>query len=131
MEAWLEKNGEVTVVHLRGRVDYETTAPFKEHCVRHLSNEKIVFSLKELSFVGSTGVTDFVSSVVELGLKTVNQIKLASVSNEFRRIFESHDEIRFQVYETPDIAVLAFQGAAVSPLPRLTVEEGSAEKLSF
>ena len=123
MEAWIERSGDVVVVHLKGKVDYESTEPFRNHCARHLSQEKVVFNLQELSFVGSIGITDFVSTVTRLANGSQNGIKFAAVGNEFRRIFEDSEMLILEVYDTTDRALLAFQGIEVSPLPRLSVDE--------
>ncbi|MGE0764817.1 MAG: STAS domain-containing protein [Bdellovibrionales bacterium] len=123
MEAWIERSGDVVVVHLKGRVDYESTEPFRAHCARHLSQEKVVFNLQELSFVGSIGITDFVSTVTDLANGSQAGIKFAAMGNEFRRIFEASQMMRLEIYESTDRALLAFQGAEVSPLPRLSADE--------
>lgn len=123
MEAWIERAGDVVVVHLRGRVDYGSTEPFRDHCVKHLSKEKVIFNLKELNFVGSIGITDFVSTVTDLANLSPAGIKFASVGSEFRRIFEASEMRNLEVYESTDRALMAFQGAEVEPLPRLSIED--------
>lgn len=123
MEALIERSGDVVVVHLRGRVDYESTEPFRMHCTRHLSKERIVFNLKDLSFVGSVGITDFVTTVGQLVHGNHTNVKFANVGNEFRRIFEASNMPSLMIYETTDRALMAFQGLEVSPLPRLSTSE--------
>lgn len=130
MEAWIERAGDVVVVHLKGRVDYESAVPFREHCVRHLTNEKVVFNLQELSFVGSIGITDFVTTVTSLANGHLSGIKFAAVGNEFRRIFEASPMQALEVYETTDRALQAFQGVGVSPLPRLSILEEETDASS-
>ena len=64
MQAKIHKNGDITVVQLEGRIDFETTEPFRETCQDLLLNNKVVFNLSELSFVGSSGIGAFVSFMV-------------------------------------------------------------------
>lgn len=121
MEAWIEKSGDVVVVHLKGRVDYESVEPFRNHCARHLAQEKVVFNLNQLQFVGSVGITDFVTTITQLAAKNLNGIKFASMANEFRRIFEASEIRALEIYESTDRALLSFQGFEVAPLPRLSL----------
>lgn len=123
MEAWIEKTGDVVVVHLRGRVDYETVTPFRNHCAKHLVKEKVVFNLAQLSFVGSIGLTDFLETVTQLSSSAPFGIKFAAVSNEFRRLFEASEIQKLEIYENTERALMAFQGLAVSPMPRLSPTE--------
>jgi anti-anti-sigma factor len=127
VEAWIEKEGDVVVVHLKGRVDYESVEPFRSHCVRHLSREKVVFNLSELAFVGSIGITDFVQTITQLSQANESGIKFAAVGNEFRRIFEASPMQRLEIYESTDRALLAFQGLEVAVLPRLSADDEEAE----
>lgn len=123
MEAWIEREGDVVVVHLKGRVDYESTEPFRSHCARHLSKEKVVFNLEQLAFVGSIGITDFVSIMTQLAEANAAGIKFAGVGNEFRRIFEASDIRRLEIYESTNRALMAFQGFDVPKLPRLSADD--------
>lgn len=130
MEAWIEREGDVVVVHLKGRVDYESTGPFRNHCVRHLSHEKVVFNLEQLTFVGSIGITDFVQTMTHLTQTNAARVKFAGVGNEFRRVFEASEMRQLEIYESTDRALLAFQGIAVSPLPRLSSDEEEVDPTS-
>lgn len=123
MEAWIEREGDVVVVHLKGRVDYESTEPFRSHCVRHLAKEKVVFNLEQLAFVGSIGITDFVAIITQLAEANAIGIKFAGVGNEFRRVFEASEIRRLEIYENTNRALMAFQGFDVPKLPRLSTAE--------
>lgn len=118
--AMIERQGEVVIVHLRGRIDYESTEPFRRHCAANLIHEKVVFNLRELNFVGSIGVTDFVGIIGELFNQSGGGIKLGGVTNEFRRLFEALCPKDLQIFDTAASAVRSFQGLSVSPLSRLT-----------
>ncbi len=123
MEAWIEREGDVVVVHLKGRVDYESTEPFRSHCVRHLAHEKVVFNLEQLAFVGSIGITDFVQTMTRLSAENAGGIKFASVGVEFRRVFEASEIRQLEIYDSTNRALMAFQGFEVPKLPRLSSEE--------
>ena len=56
VQAKIRKDGDITVVELKGRLDFETAEPFRETCSDVLTNSKVVFNLSELSFVGSSGI---------------------------------------------------------------------------
>lgn len=120
MEAWIERAGDVVVVHLKGRVDYESTEPFRQHCARHLVSEKVIFNFELLNFVGSVGITDFVTTIVTLAATNANGLKFAAVGNEFRRIFEASDIKLLQIFDTTGRALQSYQGFDVAPLPRLS-----------
>lgn len=131
MEAWIERAGDVVVVHLKGRVDYESTEPFRQHCARHLAGEKVIFNLELLNFVGSIGITDFVATIATLAATNTHGIKFACVGNEFRRIFEASDIKILEIYESTGRAIQSYQGFEVAPLPRLSVAaEDVAEGIS-
>ncbi len=88
MEARFALCGEVVVVELKGRLDYEFTAPFRRTCLEKLIREKVVFDLKDLSFVGSLGLQEFVQTLDEMA-KLSPGVRLSGVSAEFKRLFES------------------------------------------
>ena len=121
MEAWIERSGDVVVVHLKGRVDYDSFEPFRQHCVSHLLKEKVIFNLKDLAFVGSIGITDFVETMTHMSKASTGGIKFASVGSEFRRIFEASEIVNLAIY---DSTVRAFQGLGIAPLPSIASLEG-------
>lgn len=124
MEAMIEKMNEVTVVHIKGRVDYETVEPFRRHLVGFLSKEKVVLSLKDLNFVGSIGIVEFVSAIAELYAANQMGVKMSSVGIEFRRLFEASDISGLQVYENLHLAMSSFYRSEIVPLPRLSPPAG-------
>ncbi|MBX7230990.1 MAG: STAS domain-containing protein [Bdellovibrionales bacterium] len=97
MEAWIERRGLTVVIHLKGKIDYHSLDPFRNQCVRYLSQDKVVFDFKDLHFVGSVGITEFVTLLVELSSRNLKGIKFVSMGNEFKRLFEAQlmGEIHF------------------------------------
>ena len=86
----LQKNG-VTVVNLKGFIDFETAQPFREACLKSLpqNGKKIVFNLEGLNFVGSNGILPFVETLNDICDQSEMQIKFCKVSSEFQKIFKA------------------------------------------
>lgn len=125
MEVKFEEIGEsMMVVHLKGRIDLETIEPFVSW-VNHLRNHEVIFNMRDLSFVGSNGITAFVDSMRSLAKHSTKSIKFCCVSSEFRRIFgatlaqevEIHDDIyRAQMaFRQPQPAVVGITPGGLQP----------------
>ena len=105
MQAKIRKDGDITVVELRGRLDFETAEPFRETCHDILSNSKVVFNLAELSFVGSSGIGAFVNTLREF-----------TKASPVRKVFKATDEMVFQIFDDEQTAVVSFNEVAPPPL---------------
>ena len=88
MEVKTEQLGEVTVVHVSGKLNLEKNMSFREACLRSLSNQKIVFSLRHLQFVGSSGIQSFFRTLSEIHQKTSCEVKIAEVNPDFLRLLQ-------------------------------------------
>jgi anti-anti-sigma factor len=108
MQAKIRKDGDVTVVDLTGKLDFETAEPFRETCQDVLINNKVVFNLSGLSFVGSSGIGVFVSTLKEFTSKNPVPPKFCQVKSEFRKIFSSNTESSFEVFEDEKSAIKSF-----------------------
>lgn len=108
MDATISEYGNVTVVELNGRLDFETAQPFRKTCLEHLVHRPLVLDLKNLNFVGSLGITDFIETIEGLFEKTAPGVKLSGVSSEFRRLFESSKISRLEFFESKSQALAAF-----------------------
>ena len=108
-----EKDG-VTLIDLSGALDYESLDRFKKGIDAFLNNEKIrvnkrvVINMNKLDFFGSTGLTEFVTSIKELASKHSN-LKYCGVDSSFKKImkYNLNKENQF-VFETEDDAVRSF-----------------------
>jgi anti-anti-sigma factor len=109
MEANFERRGEVLVIELKGRLDFETSEPFRKTCLEKLVQEKVVFDLKALNFVGSLGLKDFVDTMDHMALNCRPGVKFCGVSSEFRRLFESSGLSNYQFFDNRDKAIEAFK----------------------
>lgn len=77
---------DIMAVYLRGRIDLETIERFLG-CLDHLKSYKVIFDLKELCFVGSNGISIFVSAIQQLNQTSRMGISFCHASSEFKRIF--------------------------------------------
>lgn len=115
MEARFEKSEDVVIVHLKGRIRYESVDPFRVACMNYLKNEKVIFDLKDLNFVGSQGLGSFVQTMEELASQNERQLKFCSVSSEFQKIFQNSKVSDIQILDDAPQAQLAFRRS--HPMP--------------
>lgn len=113
MEARVKNFGDVLVIDLIGRIDIETSEPFKEAC-RRLAARKIILNFEKLSFVGSHGIVPFLDAVRDLIEKDGMEVKFCRMGSEFQRIFESSPLLHVEIFENEDGAVSAFKAPLVS-----------------
>lgn len=86
MKAIISKNEHYIRLDLSGHISYESLDQLKKICHMQFKGSRLVFNLENLKFVGSSGVTDFVSL-----LKSVEpqRLHICSALPEFYRVFES------------------------------------------
>jgi anti-anti-sigma factor len=113
MEAKFSVSGGVVVVELKGRLDFESSEPFRRTCLERLVQEKVVFDLKHLNFVGSLGLKDFVETLDNMAQKSVG-VRFCGVSSEFRRLFEASGLAGQEIFENREKAI---QSLALPPPP--------------
>ncbi|MBK7842536.1 MAG: STAS domain-containing protein [Bdellovibrionales bacterium] len=77
---------DIMAVYLKGRIDLETIERFLG-CLDHLKSYKVIFDLKDLCFVGSNGISIFVSAIQQLNQTSCMGITFCHASSEFKRIF--------------------------------------------
>ena len=108
MEARFAVKGEILVVELNGRLDFETTIPFRKTCLERLISEKVVFDLRNLNFVGSLGLTDFVTTLDQMSQKSSSGVRFCGVSSEFKRLFEASGLAEHTIFESQEKAIQSF-----------------------
>ena len=96
--------GEVMIVALEGSLSFETVSEFQKKAVRHFSKNKVIFSLKNLDFVGSTGVKDFVNFMMELSNKNPSGLGVAEAKSEFEILLAPHTGHSLVLFKTLDMA---------------------------
>ncbi len=132
MEAKITKAADVTVVALSGYMNFETTLPFRKTCFDSLLNKSLIFDLRALSFVGSSGLTSFVEVIREFRKTSGAPVKFCGMSNEFRRLFWASEMADIEVYEDQTLAHASFY-QQIQPIQfayaveaELEIAEGSA-----
>lgn len=108
MEAQIIKDGEITIVALRGYLDFETTEPFRKTCFQNLIDKNIVFDLKNLNFIGSSGLTSFLEVLREFKQKNPQPVKFCGLSQEFKRLFWATSMHDMEIYEDSPTAFASF-----------------------
>ena len=88
MEARLRNQKDITIIHVGGTLDIEHTQGFKTAILKNFATKKIVFDMKDASFVGSTGLGAFLDTLRELSARNAHGVKFVGVNNDFRRIFQ-------------------------------------------
>lgn len=117
MEASYQKRGEVVVVELKGRLNFEMSGAFRKTCMERLLSEKVVFDLRHLNFVGSLGLKDFVDTLDHMVQNSRPGIRFCGVSSEFRRLFEASGINTLTIFDNSDKAVQSFTAPMVSLPP--------------
>jgi anti-anti-sigma factor len=99
MKARINSNAESIIISLDGKVDYETQDEVCEIINTAIKRNKkdqaaknIVLNLKNLEFVGSSGITQFVQSLKAIHHDTDITPKYCGVRSEFQKIIKAFDE---------------------------------------
>lgn len=108
METSVKKQGEWAVVKIKGRIQLEKTQMFREACLKSLVQQKVIFVLDNLQFVGSTGMTEFFQCLSDV--QNMNQcgVHIVGLSPDFKRFvsFTSASSLRLhdnleEAFRTP------------------------------
>ena len=104
MIAKLNWHRDVLIVTLEGALSFESASKFRKKAYRHFSQNKVIFSLKRLDFVGSTGIKDFVAIVVDLSDKNPFGLGVAEAKSEFEILLTPHAGHSLVMFKTLDMA---------------------------
>lgn len=123
MEAKVENQNGIFVVNLSGRLDFEKADQLKERCLKAFVSRDVIFNLRELNFVGSSGITPFLELLSELNKTNGRRFKICSVGVEFMRLFESATGPGegIEIYRDVNDAHRAFQGDALGGYESLAI----------
>lgn len=119
MDAKVENRDGIFVVSLSGQMDFESADSLKAQCLRNLNEKSVIFNLRDLSFVGSSGITPFLELLFELSRSLGAKFKICSVGTEFMRLFESETSGGIEIYRDVNDAHRAFQSSEVQALTRI------------
>ena len=106
MKTHLKQDKGVYVISIEGNLDVQNMDKFKDLCQNNFKKNKIVFNLKSLNFVGSSGISIF-SETLE-SLKKNNRLKLCCVSSEFQKIL-TDNQLDSLICNSEEEAVSSFQ----------------------
>jgi anti-anti-sigma factor len=110
LRASLVNQGEVTVIALEGKLDFENQDILRESIVK-LTNQgkRVVVDMEGLNFVGSSGITHFIRSLYEFQERGLAVPHLCNVKSEFRKIISAYDVNReFAIHDSREAAVTGF-----------------------
>jgi len=119
MDAKVEQHDGIYVVSLVGKMDFESADSLKAKCLQNFAEKNVIFNLRELSFVGSSGITPFLELLHALSQNLGPRFKICSVGNEFLRLFESEAPGGIEIYRDLTDAQRAFSSGEVQALTRL------------
>ena len=108
MEVKLVLDGDITVVSLSGRIEIEKTQSFKNACLKNFAHKKVVFCMKNLSFVGSSGIQNFFGVLNDLNSHNKLNAKIAGLSPDFQRLFSFSECSSLEVHESIEGALHSF-----------------------
>lgn len=108
MEVKLVLDGEIAVVSLSGRIEVEKTQSFKKACLQNFSDKKVVFCMKNLHFVGSSGIQSFFNVLSELNAGHRMNVKIAGMTPDFQRLYSFAECKNLEVHEDIEGALLSF-----------------------
>jgi len=104
MDAKLSWYGDIMIVDLSGQLDFESVSNFRKKSDRHFTQNKVIFFLRDLSFVGSTGIKDFVSILSELSEKNPFGLGVAEARSEYQVLLEPYQGHTLVLFKTLDMA---------------------------
>lgn len=110
LRASLLNQGEITVIALEGKLDFENQDILRENIITLTrQGKKVVVDMEGLSFVGSSGITNFIRSLYELQEKGLSVPHLCNVRSEFRKIISAYDiNKEFSIHENREAALGGF-----------------------
>ena len=93
-----------------GNLDYEMQDPLRENLEEVLADsqkdsvpKKIIFDMKGLEFVGSSGITNFIQTLKDINDKAIVKPTYTNVKSEFKRMIRAFDDSQgFQIDESDE-----------------------------
>ena len=104
MKAYFIKENDVTIVRLKGNFNFESIDSFGQKCKQDLKNQKVVFNLQDLAFVGSSGFDTFMSILKDMN----SSLRVCNASCEFVRMFQACHLKNLEIYESENLAKKSF-----------------------
>ena len=117
MKTELKKQGDTIIVTMNGRLSYECQVPLKERLTKVINHKntdeaptQLIFDLKDLDFVGSSGISSFVHTLKNINEKENIDAKYCNVGTEFKKIIQSFDDNQeFEIFDCEKEAHESFE----------------------
>jgi anti-anti-sigma factor len=109
MEAKFYQTGEVTIVALSGRLEIEKAQAFRQACMSSLRGKKVVFCMKDLHFVGSTGIQGYFQIIREFSQGNDFKAKVADLKPDFQRLWFFAGTQEVEVHQNVAGALTSYQ----------------------
>ena len=106
----MKKIESTLIVNFDGTLDYETHEELREKLnkIMKLSHsdqapQQIIFDLKGLEFVGSTGISAFIQALKDFNASAPSKPRYCNVKSEFKQLIKAFDDHQvFEFLETQD-----------------------------
>ncbi|MEW6057007.1 MAG: STAS domain-containing protein [Bdellovibrionota bacterium] len=110
MKTSIRKDSGALIVSLEGHLDFETTDSFRQNLLKleeeAAKNQRVIFDLSDLHFVGSSGISAFIQALREFNSRAATKPRYTNVKNEFKRIISAFDDTgSFEFCETTERAL--------------------------
>jgi len=104
-----ERNGNVTIVTISGRVDSVTAASLDSELAKIVrEDKKIILNLKDMAYLSSAGVRAIIKAL-QSAQKSGGGVKLASVPEQVMEVLQTVGMMQMlQAYPSVDEAVASF-----------------------
>ena len=104
-----ERNGNVTIVTISGRVDSVTAASLDSELAKIVrEDKKIILNLKDMAYLSSAGVRAIIKAL-QSAQKSEGGVKLASVPEQVMEVLQTVGMMQMlQAYPSVDEAVASF-----------------------
>lgn len=90
LKANVSQEGDITILELHGKLNFENQSELRTSLVEIMQNGKqVVVDLNGLDFIGSSGVTNFIQTIREVGQEVGLTPRFCNVSREFRKIMQA------------------------------------------
>ncbi|MBI4041747.1 MAG: STAS domain-containing protein [Deltaproteobacteria bacterium] len=112
MKAMITQKRGVTIVHFEGALDFS----YSEEIQKKISelynakrNQKIIFDLSGLKFIGSSGLKDFIEMCKQFNKKQTKP-RFIGLSNEYQKLFKAYEgDKSFSIFESEPAALKSYR----------------------
>jgi anti-anti-sigma factor len=108
MEVKLLLDGDITVVSLSGRIDIDKTQSFRSALLQNFPHKKVVFCMKNLNFVGSTGIQSFFSVLNDLKADKKMDVRISGLNPDFQRLFQFSGYSALEMHQDIENAIQSY-----------------------